>query len=71
LEALLLTVSNGGRFWMKCDGCDVDVIDVQSKMVFRALPAGEDWSECPRLSECLRKMGKRDFHVAVPTQFAV
>ena len=31
---------------MKCE-CEVDVIDVQSKMAFPALPAAEDWSEFP------------------------
>jgi hypothetical protein len=55
---------------MKCDGCEVDVIDVQSKMAFRALQAGEDWSEFPVLASVCPKCGKMDLHVAVPTQFA-
>ncbi len=54
---------------MKCDGCEVDVIDVQSKMAFRAFPAGKDWSEFPVLASVCPKCGKMDFHVAVPTQF--
>ena len=30
---------------MRCDGCDVDLIDLQTKMKLRALSAGEDWAE--------------------------
>jgi len=35
------------RRWrsMRCDGCDVDLIDLQTKMELRALSAGEDWAE--------------------------
>jgi len=56
---------------MKCDGCEVDVVDVQTKMAFRALPAGEDWSEFPVLASVCPKCGKMDLRVAVPAQFAV
>jgi hypothetical protein len=56
---------------MKCDGCEVDVIDVQSKMAFPALAAGEDWSEFPVLASVCAKCGKRDFDIDVPTQFTV
>jgi hypothetical protein len=54
----------------KCDGCDVDVIDVQTKMLFRALPAGQDWVEFPVLGNVCPKCGKLDLNVAVPGQFA-
>jgi len=54
---------------MKCDRCEVERIDVQSKMAFRALPAGEDWSEFPVLASVCPKCGKAEFQVAVPTQF--
>ena len=55
---------------MKCDECEVDLIDVQSKMSFRALPAGGDWSEFPVIANVCPKCGKIDFHVAVPAHFA-
>jgi hypothetical protein len=55
---------------MKCDGCEVDVIDVQTKMNFRALPAEKDWVEFPVLASICPKCGKMDLNVAVPVQFA-
>jgi hypothetical protein len=55
---------------MKCDRCEIDVIDVQSKLAFRPLPIGEDWSEFPVLASVCPKCGKMEFQVAVPTQFA-
>jgi len=32
---------------LKCDGCDVELLDVQTRMQFRALSAGQDWVEFP------------------------
>ncbi len=55
---------------MKCNACDVDVIDVQTRMNFRALPAGQDWVEFPVLASVCPKCGKLDLNVAAPTQFA-
>jgi len=54
----------------KCDRCEVEVVEVQSKMAFRALPRGEDWSELPVLASVCPKCGKLEFRMAVPTQFA-
>ena len=56
---------------MKCDECEVDLIEMQSEMAFRALPAGESLSEFPVLASVCPKWGKIDLHVAVPTQFAL
>jgi len=56
---------------MKCDGCEGDTVEVQTKMAFRALVAGADWSEVPVLATVCPKCGRMDFHVAVPTQFAL
>jgi hypothetical protein len=58
------------RRYMTCDACDVEMIDVQTKMNFRALPAGQDWVEFPVLASVCPKCGKMDLNVAVPTQFA-
>jgi len=55
---------------LKCDRCELDMVDVQSKMAFRALPAGEEWSEFPVFASVCPQCGKIDFQVAVPTQFA-
>ena len=55
---------------MRCELCDVDVIDVQAKMHFRALPAGQDWVQFPVLAGVCPKCGKMDLNVAVPAQFA-
>jgi hypothetical protein len=55
---------------MTCDACDVEMIDVQTKMNFRALPAGQDWVEFPVLASVCPKCGKMDLNVAVPAQFA-
>jgi hypothetical protein len=56
---------------MRCELCDVDVIDVQTKMHFRALAAEHDWVEFPVLASVCPKCGKMDLNVAVPVQFAV
>lgn len=56
---------------MKCDGCEVDMVDVQAKMAFRGLPAGQDWSEFPVFATVCPKCGKMNLRVAVPTQFAL
>jgi uncharacterized protein (UPF0212 family) len=56
---------------MRCGLCDVDVIDVQAKMHFRALPAEQDWVEFPVLASVCPKCGKMDLNVAVPAQFAL
>jgi hypothetical protein len=56
---------------MRCKTCDVDVIDLQTKMDFRALPAEKDWVEFPVLASVCPKCGKMDLNVAVPAQFAV
>ena len=55
---------------MKCGECDVEVLDVQTKMHFCAFPAGEDWEEFPVLASVCPKCGKMDLNVAVPAQFA-
>jgi hypothetical protein len=55
---------------MRCELCDVDVIDVQAKMHFRALAAGQDWVEFPVLASVCPKCGKMELNVAVPAQFA-
>jgi len=55
---------------MRCESCDVEVMDVQTKMDFRALPAGQDWTEFPVLASVCPKCGKMDLNVAVPIQFA-
>ncbi len=55
---------------MRCDGCDVDLLDVQARMHFRALSAGQDWVEFPVLATVCPKCGKMDLNVAVPVQFA-
>jgi len=55
---------------MRCELCDVDVIDVQAKMHFCALVAGQDWVEFPVLASVCPKCGKMDLNVAVPAQFA-
>jgi len=51
---------------MRCESCDVEVMDVQTKMDFRALPAGQDWTEFPVLASVCPKCGKMDLNVAVP-----
>lgn len=51
---------------MRCELCDVDVIDVQAKMYFRALPAEPGWVEFPVLASVCPKCGKMDLNVAVP-----
>jgi uncharacterized protein (UPF0212 family) len=56
---------------MRCDGCDVDVLDVQTKMQFRALSAEQDWVEFPVLASVCPKCGKMELNVAVPAQFAL
>ncbi len=56
---------------MRCELCDVDAIDVQAKMHFRALPAEQDWVEFPVLASVCPKCGKMDLNVAVPAQFAL
>jgi len=48
---------------MRCDYCDVDMIDVQTKMDFRALPAGEDWVQFPVLAGVCPKCGQIDLQV--------
>ena len=55
---------------MRCDGCDVDLIDLQTKMELRALSAGEDWVELPVLASVCPKCGKMDLNMIVPAQFA-
>jgi hypothetical protein len=55
---------------MRCPSCDVDLIEVQAKMNFRALSKGEDWVELPILARVCPKCGKVDLNVAVPAQFA-
>jgi len=55
---------------MRCESCDVEVMDVQTKMDFRALPAGQDWTGFPVLASVCPKCGKMDLNVAVPIQFA-
>lgn len=56
---------------MKCDGCEVDMVDVQAKMAFRGLPAEQDWSELTVFATVCPKYRKMEFRVAVPTQFAL
>jgi hypothetical protein len=55
---------------MKCEDCEVDVIVVQTKMHFRALPAEQNWIEFPVLASVCPKCGKMELNVAVPAQFA-
>jgi Zn finger protein HypA/HybF involved in hydrogenase expression len=55
---------------MKCEDCEVDVIDVQTKMQFRALPAEQKWVEFQVLASVCPKCGKMELNVAVPAQFA-
>lgn len=55
---------------MRCDRCEVEAIDVQSKVAFRALAVGEDWSEFPVLASVCPKCGRVELRVAAPTQFA-
>jgi hypothetical protein len=69
---MFVTVHPASEVWrcMKCDDCEVDVIDVQTKMHFRALPAGQDWMEFPVLASVCPKCGKMELNLAVPAQFA-
>ena len=55
---------------MRCDGCDVEVIDVRTKTDFRALPAGQDWAEFPVMASVCPKCGRVELNVAVAIQFA-
>ena len=55
---------------MRCDHCDVELVDVQTRLNFRALPAGEDWVEFPVLAAVCPKCGRIDLNVAVPIHFA-
>jgi len=43
---------------MRCELCDVDVIDMQAKMHFRALPAGQGWVEFPDWQAFVRNVGR-------------
>jgi len=58
------------RRYMTCDACDVEMIAVQTRMDFRALPAGQDWVEFPILANVCPNCGKLDLNVAAPAQFA-
>jgi len=55
---------------MRCDDCDLDLIDFQTKMELRALSAGEDWVEFPVLASVCPKCGKMALNMAVAAQFA-
>ena len=55
---------------MKCFDCNVDVMDAQVSMHFRAVGAGSDeWPEVPVLASICPKCGRMDLHMATPVQF--
>jgi len=54
----------------KCPECNVDVMDSQVSLHFRAVSTGSDeWREFPVLAGVCPKCGRMDFHMATPAQF--
>lgn len=54
----------------KCPECQVDVIDAQVSLNFRAVGAGSDeWPEVPVIAGICPNCGRMDLYVAMPQQF--
>ena len=51
----------------KCPECDVDVMDAQVAMHFRAVGTGSDeWPEAPVIAGICPKCGRMELHMLAP-----
>ena len=54
----------------KCRECNIELVDAQVSLEFRAVQTGSDeWPQFPVLAAICPKCGRMDLHLATPVQF--
>src|SRR5215475_1914450 len=46
---------------IRCDACDIEMIDVQTKMNFHSLSGEQDWGEFPVLANVVQNVGRSTY----------